>query len=508
MLPFLISNTNFIMDPKAAKKFIEASRKQDEKGYVDSEKLKSGLEEPNKIVNMLRDLDVDLKGDGSLYDNFKLELNNLDINGGTHDTDPNNFTPEEAKEAMKNMGKEWLNQGLKVGDNLITKISNDEDIGWALDAVGKTSNLIKTGTDLFKGTQEAHENFQKGLDDKDKKVYDPFHNNSSMDDALSVTEAAIDDWVDVLDRVEDIIGVKVGTPVAPECEGISEVQRFAATMADNPDLKKLVNSQDFAPNIYDVFFEINGKIDYLSEEFNMKKLRAATESPILLSSRIHSIEVPGITATSNDIPFCGTTIPILTNKFEDPHQSTFSIRADQELFWIDIFNKIAGTDDYGTMPNYFKSISKAYNSLFHENIPYSVVKKIALGEFPQVNLDTLKRIDPKKTHLNIYVRWLPGWGRKVRSVDEKSLHKDIGNVIYSKRLFKFEDVKILGTSSSVEFTRDGANTMVFNYEFIYRNVYERYYDKDVDEIPPNASTGDDAVDDMVDNAKNMLTGGN
>ena len=155
------------------------------------------------------------------------------------------------------------------------------------------------------------------------------------------------------------------------------------------------------------------------------------------------------------------------NKFDEPHQSSFSIRADQSLFWIDLFNQFSGNDST-SHHSWYSSVIKSYQE---KGIQQSQLN-VNMAELPYMSITSLQHLlSPKKGTLSIYVRKKKNTTYLKAAASETSLHSSEGNTIYIPEVFKFENVKILGTSDSIEFTRDTSDPKVFNFDFIYRDCY-------------------------------------
>lgn len=108
---------------------------------------------------------------------------------------------------------------------------------------------------------------------------------------------------------------------------------------------------DAMSNMFDVYFRIFDKDD----DINGKHLDPGID-PVsglfaskLLSARIQSIEIPTYERTTAQVTAWGQTLDRPTDDINTPGQSSFTIRADTRMLYIDFMNELSGT----TMADYF-----------------------------------------------------------------------------------------------------------------------------------------------------------
>ena len=276
---------------------------------------------------------------------------------------------------------------------------------------------------------------------------------------------------------------------------------------------------DAMTNMFDVFFiiyESDGKPKFLYDGFTSTEKTGYAEAirPILLSSRIGSIKLPGSAAGVSQYKAFGTTIEKPQTVIQESHQSSFSIRADSNLYWIDMFNKLSGHDycqsstwftnkdsgnlkyaqdqnkdvvfNWAELPKEYRQFPKFITSgkfnglkgqmdiLVRRVVPLSkssyMVKVDAKGNSMATEKSTKEipysykaMVDEAYGSPNVS-NFQPGpWSSAISNGDFT------GNIPqYDRQMFIFDDVELLGTGN-LQFKRDSADTQTLSYDFIYRD---------------------------------------
>lgn len=137
---------------------------------------------------------------------------------------------------------------------------------------------------------------------------------------------------------------------------------------------------DAMSNMYDVYFRIvdnDGETD-----------RALTSgsgvldtllSSNLLSARISSISVPSRVRESASITFSGASYDRQTDIINDPGKSSFTIRGDTRLYYVDIMNELSGTS-IGSMLGKGSALIQGLRGLVAVEITKSMKDEIKAAE--------------------------------------------------------------------------------------------------------------------------------
>ena len=116
------------------------------------------------------------------------------------------------------------------------------------------------------------------------------------------------------------------------------------TTKNNPAIEAIMRSgPDAMSNMFDVFFVVNNNDFnvFLSDPEELTYCKMLSSD--IFATRITGIEIPFSVIQTYQLPFCGDTLSKGTSKYEMKTSSSFSIRADQSLYYIDLFNRIAHT---------------------------------------------------------------------------------------------------------------------------------------------------------------------
>lgn len=101
---------------------------------------------------------------------------------------------------------------------------------------------------------------------------------------------------------------------------------------------------DAMSNMYDVYFRLiekDGEKDHpLTSGSGVLDTLLSSR---LLSARISSIKVPSRVRESTAVSFSGNSYERVTDVVNDPGKSSFTIRGDTRLYYVDIMNELSGT---------------------------------------------------------------------------------------------------------------------------------------------------------------------
>lgn len=127
-----------------------------------------------------------------------------------------------------------------------------------------------------------------------------------------------------------------------------------------PTQYELKTYPDAMSNMYDVYFRIvtdDGQDDQELQS-RIPVLNALLTSK-LLSARITSIEIPSLERSTTSVSALGTAIDKAVDAISTPGKSSFTIRGDTRLYYIDAFNDLSGT----AMGDIFNKGSAIYDAL-------------------------------------------------------------------------------------------------------------------------------------------------
>jgi hypothetical protein len=276
------------------------------------------------------------------------------------------------------------------------------------------------------------------------------------------------------------------------------------TTKNNPAIEAIMRSgPDAMSNMFDVFFVVNNNDFnvFLSdpEELTYRKMLSRD----IFATRITGIEIPFSVIQTYQLPFCGDTLSKGTSKYEMKTSSSFSIRADQSLYYIDLFNRIAHTSQqlYNDTSPIITKLQSQYSSVdimnlkmyFNGSIGGCYTYRTMAGAYNNLNTFT------NGLRFDIVVRRacfknMEG-NRKFDSIRNKQVDAFIGENVKefidtsssspfalqattdsSNQMddwFVFEDVKMLGTGDKIKFERESAGPEEITYDFIFKRLYRK-----------------------------------
>jgi len=225
---------------------------------------------------------------------------------------------------------------------------------------------------------------------------------------------------------------------------------------------------DFLQHKFDAFFIWNfmeeDQIE-MDQAIENAKWLTPYEKHILSRSgfavRVGQITVPHIINEEFTLQFLQTEIKKIKSTKEINNQSTFSIRMDQNLIWLNQINEFAGRKNSvdetillkADVHPYIKAAEK------NKNLEWRYALKTIAKSWPFHESGIPKRIKKSELCLIIKMVHLSNW-------IQPSYQQD--NLPW----FVFENVRILGTSDKITYNREGNDILNMNVNFIFRRCYQ------------------------------------
>src|SRR5574344_287989 len=271
----------------------------------------------------------------------------------------------------------------------------------------------------------------------------------------------------------------------------ANLENYDRARYNNFAVYALVNrGPDFNGNNYIGMFtlesEDNGAIYDLSSiadiaNFKEDKYKLPTEYKKVIDSyyvRLQDFNIPGVSGTAYTISFCGMDIKKLTSTFAENHIMTLNFSMDEKGLILNEFSVLAGKLQEFTKAEDNENEYKAIG------VSEKVSKYIANTFFPMsfFNNPNKKRLDFTVIY-NDYRKFtgnpLDGTGTQgeIQKMvfDEKQPVKDYGTnktlgSLNSYRGFILEDVKILGNSSGITFSRDTSGNLTLGIDVLFKRI--------------------------------------
>lgn len=197
-----------------------------------------------------------------------------------------------------------------------------------------------------------------------------------------------------------------------------DLEAIEKSLIDPPTKYDELVYPDAQSNMYDVYFRIverDGEVDraFTSGSGVLDTLLNSN----LLSARITSITIPSRVRESTSITFSGTSYDRQTDIINDPGKSSFTIRGDTRLYYVDIMNELSGTS-IGSMFGKGSALMQGLSNLVAVEIAKSMKEEIQAAE-------DIMKIDLEKANENyqndltkIRVKLLSDAAYKYDGVDE------------------------------------------------------------------------------------------
>lgn len=237
----------------------------------------------------------------------------------------------------------------------------------------------------------------------------------------------------------------------------------------NKTTKALASSPDFLQHAYNIYFIVHGAgtNDTSSSIFNVltsigdvTRLETIADNAGLLkpdfkafAARIGTVEVPQVKKETFNMKVLASSIDKARSKLKFEHKSSFTLRADENLVYFQIFNAISNNQENS-------------NIFFDENFsPFTSLRVIEedLKE-KQFRLDIIV----KNTNLSNNNSTVTAMIAKNSNSEKKFIG---GKKDEYLSYWVFEDVNILGTSTDLEFGNTSFDPMDLTYSFIFKNLY-------------------------------------
>ena len=201
------------------------------------------------------------------------------------------------------------------------------------------------------------------------------------------------------------------------------------------------------------------------------------KSPVF-GVRFKTMEIPFPKQSSFNSNFIMKTISRKGSMVELEKQGAFNIIMDENLYFLDYFNNFAGhkmRKDSDTSENRkkfaFSELSKVWNSIINiRNNPYNIQE-------PQISL--IIRGTLLHEYGSIMMKSRTGTvdhSKNFTTPDSNTLANNfvfdnsIRNLQNTLPIFYFEHLKFLGSSNSIEFNQESAETQDFTFNFVYRRM--------------------------------------
>ena len=237
------------------------------------------------------------------------------------------------------------------------------------DTLNKQSNTSYNNAGPFGNSDnKGYNSIDSSNDENDKNSKSNISNNGITVNSGNQYTSIIDNGVDSDLSVLDIIDYANKNEVSPidAIDGIvnhtlvplhiDSLNNF--TKVDKWDLRAM---PDAMSNMYDVYFRICDKDSDIDGKHLDPNVRGVSElfSSKLLSARIKSIEIPAYERMTTSISSWGSTIERPTDAINTPGQSSFVIRGDTRLLYVDFMNILSGT----TMADYLSVGSELFGNV-------------------------------------------------------------------------------------------------------------------------------------------------
>jgi hypothetical protein len=179
--------------------------------------------------------------------------------------------------------------------------------------------------------------------------------------------------------------------------------------------------------------------------------------------RVTNVKIPQPESQTFSLPFLEREIAKTKAKVSMRYTASFSLDLDQNLFYLDKFQRLAGR---------YTRITKDWSS--EKGAPYSSVtanyttppkgNKFIMNMLSRVWHSQMRYDDVDKRRIDIIVQMK----NLSPQVSAEYQYKDIDMPVYV-----FEDVRFLGSADDIEFSRESSDKMEVTEKFIFRRLYKR-----------------------------------
>jgi hypothetical protein len=223
---------------------------------------------------------------------------------------------------------------------------------------------------------------------------------------------------------------------------------------------------DFMKHKFDAFFVFRAEDGSLiTPDFSKEEWMTAEQKFIYshkgFAVRFGTINIPALSKDTFDVSYLETTVKKKKTSINGENKATFTFRLDNNLYWLDFFDKISAHNN--TIDSLlYSSVEKTDK---YRNVYYSTpndnwkqyINYISNSFSPGYRIDdkdvTLTLI-VKATHLSDYI------------------HTGMQTEILP--YFIFDDIRILGNSNAISFEREGNTITDMSINFIFKFLTEVY----------------------------------
>jgi hypothetical protein len=185
--------------------------------------------------------------------------------------------------------------------------------------------------------------------------------------------------------------------------------------------------------------------------------------------RVGQITIPHIINEDFTMPFLETEIKKVKSTKTMNNQASFTLRLDQNLIWLDTINSVAGhanvLDEHLLNSTITHPLLQSINSEpningdFGDPRRWRAVLKTLSKSWPPGSKGIGMRLKDSELCLVVKMTHLSNW-----------VDKEIQQI--NLPYFIFENVRILGTSDKITYTREGSDTQSITINFIFKRCYE------------------------------------
>lgn len=335
--------------------------------------------------------------------------------------------------------KSWIINGKKFGESVSDALADGNGFSnfSASQAMNYFSNIVDSCIPMFSIPKynTSKEDWGMGGLDWDKDIFLP-----EVDNRIKTYSSTLKMLYETLTSQEIVIGRNSknnNTNTSKMAKAGQESNSSKDVDFNNPFVKKLLNANpDLFPNQFDTFIEIipknytyentlqykedihdffvflnnlQGKdtdkgIHTYFDETNEGNNRPLLQSPLVLSSRIESIELPtkNVLNEITDFKYVGTGLVKSGNERSRDTKSRLTIRGDSNLFLIDAFDKLSESN------HTIKYIDTKGNSIKYFQLPDNIRL-----------FDISKFFPTRNYYINIYVKKVD-FKKGVRFIDNLS----------------------------------------------------------------------------------------
>jgi type IV secretory pathway TrbF-like protein len=261
---------------------------------------------------------------------------------------------------------------------------------------------------------------------------------------------------------------KTGDPNSKSIFRPEKFNFYAGDKSNHPISMLNAIGPDFMKHKFDAYFIFQDEENNLvSIDFDKEKWMTPFQKFIYnhkgFAVRFGTINIPAISKDSFNINWLETQINKPRTTINIENKATFTLRLDQNLFWLDFLDKIAGHNNTVDQLAFLKqkgSSDAQYSNYFYKEVSEEsnhswkeVINYISQSYFSKINKKLCLVV--KMAHLSNFIYT----GTQLRLLP----------------YFVFEDIRILGTSTSLSYERESNNIQDLSINFIFKSLREVYW---------------------------------